>query len=244
MKYFFRAIEDGNKFKLFSPIHIALLAIFILGILVIRFRWLNLGDKKVNDKFSYILISLILIDQIILYIWQIGSGYFNLSISLPLYHCRIAVISLILGKFFKNRILSITGIYWGTLGSLVAIIMVDLYDFQFPHYTNFHFFICHILMGWFIVNQLFSEGIIINIKDQKKILITTNIYNIFLIIVNLILNNLGYKANYGYMLEMPPFIPSIGPWYIQASFMIVVFNIGMLILYKFFNLIQDKEDRK
>lgn len=244
MRHFFRIIEDGNDFKLFSPLHLLLLLIFFIGIIAIRFRWFKLGDKKINKTLSYTLISIILIDQIILYAWQIGSGYFNLAISLPLYHCRVAVWCLIIGKFMKNRFISTIGIYWGTMGALVAMIMVDLYDFQFPHYTNFQFFICHILMGWFIINQLFNEGILINSKDQKKVLLATNIYNILLTGINLLLIKLGYPTNYGYMIEMPPFAPSLGPWYVQALFMIAVFNVGMWLLYGLFRLIQDREDIK
>lgn len=228
IQHFFRANEDGFVFKMFSPVHIGILAVYIIGIITISKGDCGLKDEKKNRNFLKTMAIILLVDQIVLYIWQFASGYFKLEVSLPLYHCRVSVWFLIIGVLFDDSLLKTLGIYWGSVGSIVAMILVDLYDFSFPHYTNFQFFIVHILMGWIIADMLFVQGFTPSKDDDKKTIIFTNLYNIFLIAFNVIMNKKYKNVNYGYMLHMP------GNKNVEASnlhplFMMVIFNIAMLL---------------
>ena len=237
-KYFFRGTEDGFTFKLFSPIHLILLAIFVAGILLIRFKF----DKKTVAKMNKTLAIILLIDQVILYIWQFSSGYFRIDMSLPLYHCRVAVWFLIIGILFNQRIIKITGFYLGFIGSIIGMLLADLYKFSFPHYTNFQFFIVHIFMGWMVAGLLFAEREPVTKKEIKSVAIALNILNAIIMLANIVLIRTYPEVNYGYFLSLPngmgPYIPPV----LNAIIMLIVFNLGLWIIYKLLNKIM-REDR-
>lgn len=238
MSHFFRSVEDVSPLKLFSPIHLILLLFYIIGIILIYKYNKKLKMSKLDLLKTMAII--LLIDQIILYIWQITSGYFRWDMSLPLYHCRIAVPMLIIGILKNNRKLKILGMYWGLLGSVIAMVMAELYKFSFPHYTNFQFFIVHIIMGWILAYLLFVEKVKITKEDNIFVLKITTIYNISLVIFNLILKSSYPKVNYGYMLNAPEFIGPLFSPIIHAILMTIIFNLMMCLLYLFFNFIRRK----
>lgn len=244
MKHFFRIIEDGVALRLFSPVHLVLLFIYITGIILIAKKQFGLSDEKRNKKFLKVLAIILLIDQIILYTWQLKSGYFRMDISLPLYHCRLAVWMLIVGILFDNRQMKVVGMYWGTLGSVIAMVMADLYKFQFPHYTNFQFFIVHIIMGWIIADFLFVTKWNVTKKDHKFTLIFTNVYNVLLVAFNMVLLNKLPEINYGYMIDMPPFIPQIFTREVHIILMLILFNIAMYGLYYIFISLQKGDNHE
>ena len=238
MNHFFRATEDGQPLKWFGPVHIIILGFFLLGVYLLAVKKFGLKDKKHRHIFFNTTIGLMFIDQIILYIWQIKSGHFSWDMSLPLYHCRIAVWMLIIGVGFNIRKMKLIGIYWGSLGSVMALILTDLYNFKFPHYTNFQFFLVHILMGWLIIGLLSLPNIIINKKDHKFVLIFTNIYNMALFVFNILMSKSYPEVNYGYMKELPPMLPPFSSIFVHLIFMIVVFNIGIMLLGLIFKHVQ------
>ena len=71
MKHFFRPVEDGRFFKMFSPVHLVILAVFIFGIyLLFRYR------KQIKETYSFIgkiLGTPLILDQTAFYTWQIAS---------------------------------------------------------------------------------------------------------------------------------------------------------------------------
>lgn len=238
--HFFRAREDGFKLQLFGTVHIILLAIFILGIVIISNRKLSLSNKKINRKFLRMMAIILLVDQIILYSWQIFSGYFAWDMSLPLYHCRITVWLLIIGILFERKLCKVIGLYWGFLGSIISMTLVDLYQFNFPHYTNFQFFIVHVLMGWIVFDFIFVKRYEISDRLNKKALIYTNLFNIMVLIVNLLMKSSYPEVNYGYMLALP----GNKSWLINQALhpllMIILFNIGMALLFYLKRIIENK----
>lgn len=227
-KTFFRGSEDGYVFPMFGKVHLLMLAIFFVGIYMIYKGYFGLRDKNKNKKFMNTMLFILLIDQIVLYAWQIGSGYFNWAMSLPLYHCRICVWFLIIGIYFDKDLIKTIGIYWGTLGSFLAMLVPDPYKFSFPHYTNFQFFIVHILMGWVISDLVFRKKYIPNKNENVRALIFTNFFNLALIIFDLSMRKYWPKANYGYMIELPV-ANDLLPNSIQPLVMFLMFNFVMLI---------------
>ena len=236
LRYFFRGQEDGIPLKPYSLPHLILLAIFLYGAYAIVTKKFNIDKKENNQKLLNTFATIILIDQIVLYSWQFGSGYFSLDMSLPLYHCRIAVIFLILGILKDNRFFKTMTIFWGSLGSVLAMAIPDLYKFSFPHYTNFQFFLVHMILGWVVLDLLFVEKINLNIKDLKKVLIFSTAYNVILIIVNLIMRMNYPDVNYGYMMYAPGGFTLFNSSSLHAIVMTILFNIAGIALYKLFAL--------
>ena len=93
--YFFRSIPEKNNFILFGKTHMSILIIaFIVSYLIIK-------NMKVNKNFELLVGSVLLIQQVSLYYWYYTSRYNLLTEGLPLYHCRVAILTLALGLIFK-----------------------------------------------------------------------------------------------------------------------------------------------
>ncbi len=240
--YFFRAIEDGNPLTFYSLPHIILLIIFILvSYFVIRGKHALL-QKNETQLFSKLLAVILLIDQIILYSWQIFSGYFTLEMSLPLYHCRVAVWLLILGVFLQKDKFLIMGMFWGIIGSLSAMIAPDMYQFKFPHYTNFNYFIVHLCMGWLVFHLLFNYKIQISKKDIGHSLIITNLFNVVILTFSLLIRNQYPEVNYGYMIAMPEFLPIHTSLFVHVIIMSIFFNVVTGVIGLIFHQISKKQN--
>lgn len=236
--YFFRGKEDGFSLQLFGVVHLFLLLFYLVGLLGIYNKKFGLNDEKINDKFLKSMTLILLIDQVILYLWQFISGYFNFEQSIPLFHCRIAVWLLIIGILFEKQFLKTVGIYLSFLGSVVAMVMPDLYSFSFPHYTNFQFFLVHILLGWIVMDLIKIKKEKIDLKSLKSSIIFINLFNIFLVCFNLIFLEKYPSINYGYMLRMPDGFRNIFSMKQHILGIVALFNLLMYVIYFLLILIQ------
>ncbi len=240
-KVFYRAQEDGFILPMFGSVHVVMLVIWILGILMIyRYR-----EELKNTKIEYIIAGLMILDQIHLYAWQFLSGYFNLKESLPLFQCRLAIWFMIIALLKNSKIFKVPAIYWGLQGSVLSMLFVDLYPFNFPHITNIQYFALHILLGWAVFYIIFVKEYRFNKHDLSRMLIFTNVFNVILLAVNIFLNNLGHNANYGYIYFSPEFLDSIAGWlpnlaYVVAAFIIT--NVVVILVHLFGKLMNRIEN--
>lgn len=243
--YFFRGKEDlvFSPLAAFSALHLIILFSFILVAAIIYRGDFGLNKGKNREKLAQIFAIILLIDQVILYSWQFSSGYFNLQLSLPIYHCRIAIALLIIGVLFKRKNILYVGMYWGFLGSIMALLVPDMYKFRFPHYTNIQFFLAHVIMGLLIISLLKSREVQITAKETKFVLIITNIYNLLLFIFNLSMAHFwGLKdINYGYMNAFPKIVPIRFNVFLHFLIISVFFNMIMLLIGYLFQALSKAE---
>ena len=235
LRHFFRIEENNFVFQRYGIVHLLILLFFIGVLYIIKNKKLGLDIKENNQKFLYYIAVFSLIDQIVLYVWELTSGRFQIHESLPLYHCRIAFIFMFVSILTGNRLLKIMTIFWGTLGSSFAMFYPDLYPFDFPHFTNFQFFIVHIILGWIVFDFLFVEKIKLNKKDLKDVLIFTNVFNLIVFAANFMIVGQYPDVNYGYFMSLPGGYTLQGSHLLHSIVMMIVFNIGMVILYNIFN---------
>jgi hypothetical integral membrane protein (TIGR02206 family) len=230
-QHFFYGVERAEPVEISLPLMIAILALWIgVMVFIVLFRK-QLASQKDPGRLARVLAVILLADQIVLYLWQFLSGYFNVELSLPLYHCRICVWLLILDLIFGVKVLRHIWVYWAFLGSFFSMAFMDLYRFDFPHYTNFQFFIVHLLIGWLVFYVIFAMGYRFEKRGLKIALLVTTLYNVGLIFFNGLCNGtfLAHENilfNYGYM-SFPP-----GPLKDFAlSFPPLTFNLLMLAGY-------------
>jgi hypothetical integral membrane protein (TIGR02206 family) len=238
---FFSGVEREHPVIIPLPLKIGLYALW-LGVMVFFFLSRHRLSRFENpDRITKAMAVILLTDQVVLYSWQFLSGYFNLEMSLPLYHCRIAVPLLILDLLFGVKVLRPIWIFWGALGTVFAMIFMDLYRFDFPHFTNFQFFVVHLLLGWAICYVVFVLDYKFEKKGLKLALISTFAYNVFLIVFNAIFNgtfiaHADLKFNYGYMLFPPgslqDFVLSFPP-FLYYLIMLIGYELLILLLYGF-----------
>ena len=224
LKYFFRGVSECSDFKVFGLIHIIILFIGILGVVFLTKR------VSVSRKFERIIGTVLLSQQIILYTWYLLSGYNLLTEGLPLYHCRIAIISTGIGLLFNKSICRKLGSIWGLIGAVSALVYPGLDPFVFPHITQFSFFVGHLFLLWGSVYCIFIEGIKLDEKDLKTIIYFTNIYHIAVFILNHMI-----EANYGYMRISPIGIGNNLHPVVYGLMVIALFNVVIVFMNALMN---------
>ena len=213
LEYFFRTVTDPD-FALDTwvkiSITVGLVAVMVLAMLV-----------KNKNKALRIGICLSLAQQLILYSWYTITNYNLVTEGLPLYHCRICMLGLIIAYFFKKdalvQYLSILGLISGSM----ACIVIGMDPFNFPHWTN----VSYVLGHYFLV---FNATIILRDRVRllfKDVLTITLMMNFFILVIDL---KIG--ANYGYMLGLPStlsFVPITGirVGMIITSMMVIVLGV-------------------
>lgn len=222
LREFFRTQPDRYAFDMFGITHIFILLITVLGcILIIHFK-----DKlRAKSKFKNIIAIILLAQQIILYNWYIFSGYNTLREGLPLYNCRVAIISLAVGLLLNNKKLKTLAVYWGGFGTIFALLSPGTDPFSFPHYTKISYFLGHVLLAYGIVYILSVEEFKLNIKNLKGVLIFTNIYHSIVFFIDRIIG-----ANYCYLINSPVALTKMSQ-FLYTFIVMMVFNLSIIIFY-------------
>lgn len=231
---FFRGTPSDFQFKAFSGLHWFFIAIALLGVFYIIERRDSLREK---NSFRNLLVYTLLVQQLVLYLWYLKSGYFSLSESLPLYNCRIAIIAIVIGELFSRDKLKYIGMYWGLMGSILALLVPVLDPFGYDHYTFYSFFIGHIFLLWASLYLLLVEEKSISESSLKNILRFTTVYHIAMIAVNL-----RTQGNYCYLIESPIFADRLDNMsqFIYSLIVIILFNVIMVLTHKTLGKISNK----
>lgn len=171
-----------------------------------------------NTIWRWTFITLQAIQLISLYIWYIWQG-FPLDDSLPLYHCRMAMLALLLLKDSKVKTYFAL---MGLVGGCCAIIYPVFDPYNFPHISSISFIIGHYAL---LVNSL--NYLLRTYKTHpisKNMIVTlTLLLNLGLVVVNHFVS-----GNYG-LLRHTPFIPDA--WlpikYLAVSVTLIILMIIM-----------------
>lgn len=222
---FFRTIPDADSSVDFN-IHI-ILAIGLFFVIYLAFR------NRFNNKALKLGIFASLIQQIFLYGWYFATQYNLLKEGLPLYHCRIAILGIIVFYFLKNKHLQSFFALLGILGSTLAFAYPVIDPFKFPHLTNFSFALGHYFLMFNSI-ILLSKNYDLNIKDVSLL---TTLVNSTIFLADVVLD-----ANYGFMIKLPDlfsFIPVQG--FSAFLFLNFIFIISLNIINKIILTIKEKK---
>lgn len=170
------------------PYYLLMLLVMVL-LSYLSWLWYN------NNIWRWTFITLQAIQLISLYIWYIWQG-FPLDDSLPLYHCRMAMLALLLLKDSKVKTYFAL---MGLVGGCCAIIYPVFNPYNFPHISSISFIIGHYAL---LVNSL--NYLLRTYKthpiSKNMIVALTLLLNLGLVVVNHFVS-----GNYG-LLRHTPFI--------------------------------------
>lgn len=233
MKYFFRGVPDNTKFVQFGLSHIWILIVSTL------ISYIIIKHKEENRRFEIFIGRVLIIQQIVLYIWYITNDYYVLTQGLPLYHCRIAILSISTGLLFNKAVLMKLGAYWGMVGSIIALLIpADIDPFIFPHITTVSYFVGHMFLLWGSIYVLYVKKVVITKIDLKRILAFTNIYCVVIFMFNFMAN-----SNYGFMNSSPIQIGNNLNHFMYGAIVILISNIVINIIYHVLNVTtKEKEE--
>ena len=231
MNYIISLLFHSNNpgIAYFSKVHLEImLSVVLLGMIIVRFK----EDLRNNNKHQIagktLLLTVLIIQQILLYSWYIFTGNFTIRESLPLYPCRISELLCIILLIKMNDKYFDLLFYWGFSGAIMALLNPDTSNLGFPNAMFIQFFLGHI--G--IILTILFLGIIYDYTPTKKSLLNSYKISMLYILIVIALNKVT-GGNYAYLAVKPQnTFFDILPEY---PYFIPVFVGGMFLLFAVMN---------
>ena len=216
-------------FRLFGPLHLAILAAMALSAwwLVI---WARRATVLQRQHAARILATVIVVNELWYWVYQIGRGAWTFPRDLPLQICDLAVLLVgwALWQPHRRRLTEIA-YCWGAAGTLQALLTPDL-PAQIPLWYFLKFFLTHCGV---VVGVICLAGAL-GWRPQRgavwRMLLVTDIYAAVIGIFNVI-----YGTNYLYLCAKPvrpSLLDWLGPWpwYILSLQVVGVALFGLCLL--------------
>lgn len=192
------------------PIFLHLLTIFIGPLLIV----VTVKHYQ-NNVFRRFFLILQFSQLVTLYGWYALKG-FPLQECLPLYHCRIGMLSVFLfpNKSKWKQLFMILGVS----GPLLALLSPDLYPYPMIHATNVAFYLGHYAL---MVNALIYllEHYDSDLLTNQALLTLIAFVNAIMLVVNMTVH-----ANYGFLTDLPIFHSHI----LFLNYLVVTFGLTAL----------------
>lgn len=212
------------QLRVFSIPHIlTLLATAIFILFLIYCKDYVTKRKKI---FVYFIGISVLLSQVLMYIWYIDTGWFNIHDSLPLYISRLSSILSAIMIITNSRKLFDILYFWGLFPPAVALMLPDIDYFAFPHIRFWFFFIGHAFTIFAVVYMISIEKMKPNLDSFKKAIKWLMIYCVVAFIFNVFTN-----SNYGYLMELPHTLKSLEPYLPYPLHIIPLIVIQVLVFY-------------
>ena len=236
--YRYLDFSGTGEFKLFSISHLSALVFIILFIVGMIIFFKKNNDERLKKTFRTILAIMLLLQELLFKIWNLAFGKMSLSYSLPLYLCSLALFVCAFMLITKNKTSFEIAYFWGLGASVQSLITPALYDFDFPHFRFFEFFIAHGAVVASIFFMIFIEKYRPTIVSVIKVMVITLVSAILIYFINIFLN-----TNYLFLIEKPDttsllsFIGSGIMYRIELFFLAFVFFIFLYMPYFIYDLI-------
>ena len=188
MTEFFRYNEDT-----YTNINITLLRLSLVLVIFLAYKL----KHKTNLLKPALFVGLF--GQILLFAWYAGNNTLFIKEGLPLFHCRISAIMMLIAYILNNDKLMRYFAWLGLIGAIISFAFPDPSKYMWPHVTNLTYIMNHLLLGFTGALIISSHKSHIKIKNALMI---TSIMNAVIMTVNLILH-----TNYGYLVQFPQSVP-------------------------------------
>ena len=232
IKYFFRSVPDETVFQTFSKTHFAILAVVLLGSLFIGFNREALREESFRSRLRWFFILALSIQQTVLYSWYAVTGFSDITESLPLYHCRVAILCTVWGLLTDKKIAKSVGCLWGGAGSIAALLLPNPDPFFLPHFSFWSYFLGHGILLWASLYFLFVEELTLEKSDLTRLLLLSNIFHLAVYFIDRVIS-----ANYCYLIAPPFRIAALEQPFFQALYTPAVFFLFNLMIIIFYVLV-------
>ena len=222
-KDFFSSVHTGEP-TFTVPVIIALQALLVLGVLGTALWYRKFPDSQ---RFLKVIAGLQLVEFLSVNIWYRVAGY--LAYPLPLYHCRLAKILLILFAFLPRktrrtlRPLFIYAVVMAFFGPISSFVYPNPDPFQWPHITLVSYFFGHFNLIVFAMAYMMEDELRWTWKDLVHSQILLLVFNLGILVVAR-----QTQTNYSYLLESPLFnakLQAFGP----TVFVVIMFAVYAIL---------------
>jgi hypothetical integral membrane protein (TIGR02206 family) len=174
--------------------------------------WLRNKSETFVAKSGKIIGALLLIVSLLIHIYLIWAGKWDLRSSLPLQLCSMSAILSGLIFFVPNQLLFELLIYWGLPGAVHSLLTPEMSQ-GFSPFLYIEYYIAHagiILASLFLITRM---DFYVRERSWYRIFIFTQIF-----IIGIGFINYAIGANYMYLCQKPiaenPFVIGNWPWYV------------------------------
>ena len=232
MNFFSYDYNPDLKFDMFTSMHLVMFIMFI-AVMVIFFL---VKDKVFNSKYEkhirYSLAAFLLLNEILLVIFEIRAG----EIFLPLHLCSISYLLTIVLLITNNEKIFVFVFFTGIIGGIVSFAIPEFGNGGYDRFRFYEFIIAHSAIIYVPIYYLTNYKYKIDIRRFIDIVIVTNVLGFFMLGVNFLLRATDFlpDANYMFTMGPPPEVESVFgvfPWHLFVFEAVLV--ISFYIIYFF-----------
>jgi len=204
------------EFNAFTTQHgYPLLLIAIIGVVSICIAKKFLTEPQ-RWTMLFVLSFMPFLGYLIMVVALLYDGSFDIKDDLPIHVCRILTFMAPIIIWKRNRFWMGIIYFWIIAGTLNANITPDM-DFGFPHWDYFSYWLKHGFLVLIPLYYVIVLGIKINKKDLWNAFWTANLYMVFSLVVNYLLD-----SNYMYTMRKPEATTLLSymgdwPWYLITT---------------------------
>ncbi len=228
MGEYFAKDYQGGEFILFSPPHLAALAvILVINLLVIFFgKRLSARNRQIA---RYTLAGILVVNETAWHVWNIVNGQWTIQTMLPLHLCSALVWAGAYMLVTRSYTIYEYCYFMGIAGAFQALLTPDAGIYGFPHFRAFQTFISHGCIILSAIFMTFVEGYRPTWKSLGRVAIGINIYLVAVFVLNLLIG-----SNYLFVAHKPEtasLIDMLGPWPLYILALEAIGLVCSLILY-------------
>jgi len=215
----------------------SVLAVVIFGIWFLRkgkYIWNEKQKWKNATIFAGVLFGIQLFKTFI----RLYLGNFDITEDLPLHLCNILPLLVMIGLYYKSRIILSVTFFWILAGTIQANITPTLLN-TFPHYEAIRYWVIHSGLPVLAIYFYYVLGFQFKLKDAARSALALNIVAAVIYPINYLLN-----SNYLYLNAKPPgttIYNLLGPWpwYIMnLEFVMLVLFSAVLIPFMIYEKVR------
>ncbi len=230
MDQFFAKDWVGKPFELFGTAHLVALGIvLIINLLLPQLKRVSPRGRAI---FRYSLAAILLVNESLWHWWNYSIGQWTVQTMLPLHICSVFVFLCAFMLVTKNRPVYEFAYFLGIGAATQALLTPDAGQYGFPHFRFFQVIVSHGAIVTAAVYMTLVEGYRPTWKSLLRVIIGTNIYMVFVGVVNYLLG-----SNYMFIAhkpETPSLIDMLGPWpWYILGLEAIGFTVGLLLYLPF-----------
>lgn len=221
--------ETDNVFVPFSNYHLVVLALFVVFLIVLFLSRHWLQEEGRERKMRYSLAAILVLCEILLNVWNVNAGLYNMQDSLPLELCTISLYMCVLMLVLKSKSIFKMVYFTGIGGAIQALLTPVLY-YNFPHVIFFEFFIAHMVIIASILYMIWVHKFRPTFKSIFSAMVFLNILVVIIYPINMLTG-----GNYMFLARKPAtasLLDMLGPhpWYLLSLEVVAVVLFMLLYL--------------
>ncbi len=202
-------LATAERFQTYGTTHLAVLAIFAVGVVVVTVAGRRLRDRPAEQLVRRTFAVVLLCVTIPLQILQLTPGEWNLQTSLPFQLCDLAWMFAAHALWTRNRLTATITYLWGITLTTQGMLTPDLAS-DFPEPRFLMFWGMHVLIVWASFFLVPGLRILPTWRTYQQTVAVTLVWALAAYVFNVVAG-----TNYGYLNRLPgnaSLLDYLGPW--------------------------------